>query len=97
VSIFSSSSAQSIANRVQGDKAAARPADKAKAARPNAGPGRGEDELDLSVENTMTAGAVRNLKGNGDEETHDDRQQQDHYQAPHAEDAKPRPRLDIQG
>ena len=96
MSIFSSSAAQSIANRVQGDKAALRETERKKLSKPPTA-NRGEDEVDLSVENTTTTGAVRNLKGNGDEETHDDRQQQDHYQAPHADKTNARPRLDIEG
>lgn len=97
MSIFSSSAAQSIANRVQGDKNALREADRKKTGKPAAATARGEDELDLSVENAMTTGAARSLKGNGDEETHDDREQQDHYQTPHADKPKVRAHLDVQG
>lgn len=96
MSVFSSSAAQSIANRVQGDKVAARSNEKK--AKPNGPtPGRGEDELDLSVENALTGGAVRNLKGNADEETHDDRAQQDHYTPPKDAQEPRRAHIDVQG
>lgn len=85
---------------MQAEKAGARDVAKRKAGASGGqqvGPSRGEDELDLSIENTMTAGAVRSLKGNGDEETHDDREQQDHYQPQHAAELNTKPRLDVKG
>lgn len=97
MSIFSTSGAQALGGRVQADKAATRDAAARKPGSAKVTPARAEDELDLSVENTMTAGAIRNLKGNADEETHDDREQQDHYLPQHAQDNPAKPRLDVEG
>lgn len=97
VSIFGASAAQSITSRVQGERNSAREAERKKAASEGKGTSRAADEVDLTVENTVTSGAVRSLKGNADEETHDDREQQDHYLPQHAEAEKARPRLDVQG
>lgn len=40
------------------------------------------DELDLPVTDLDAAGALRDLKGNGEEETHEDRQQHPQYKGP---------------
>lgn len=57
---------------------------------------RAADEVDVST--TQAADAVRNLKSNGDEETADDRQEQDHYRPQKDGEKKtPRKHLDVQG
>jgi hypothetical protein len=56
---------------------------------------READSVEVDVEAAQAADAVRNLKPNGDEETEEDRQEQDHY-SPQKETPE-RPRLDVQG
>ena len=55
---------------------------------------RGEDEVELNQ--TQSDEALRNLKGNGDQETADDRDRQDRYR-PDGKRPEERPRLDVQG
>lgn len=57
---------------------------------------RAADEVDVST--AQSTDAVRNLKSNGDEETADDRQEQDHYRPQKEAEEKPvHKHLDVQG
>jgi hypothetical protein len=55
---------------------------------------REHDEVDVS--GAMSSDAVRNLKSNGEEETAEDREKQDHYK-PQKKAPPTRPPLDVQG
>lgn len=58
---------------------------------------RPEDAVDIDVDSVQTTEAVRNLKGNADEETAEDRTEQDHYRAQQRKLRAQMPRLDVQG
>ncbi len=97
MSTMGTSVAQSVAGVSQAEHKAARdierarpPVRKTKAEQLR----RGEDEVELNQ--TQSDEAVRNLKGNTDQETADDRERQDHYR-PDGKRPEERPRLDVQG
>lgn len=97
MSIFSASSAEAVTNRVKADQAA-RASTARRVVRPAQATARAEDELLLSVEDGANVSTTRSLKGNADQETADDREQQDHYNTPHNPPTPPeRPRLDVEG
>ncbi len=85
------SAAQSLAGMSQAERVNS--AGK-KTAKPDGRP-RPADQVEIDVEAAQAADAVRNLKSNGEEETQDDRQEQDHYKP--QKDKPARPRLDVQG
>lgn len=87
----SPSAAQSLAGMTQAERVNS--AGK-RTAKPDGRP-RPADEVEIDVEAAQAADAVRNLKPNGDEETQDDRQEQDHYKP--QRDEPERPRLDVKG
>jgi hypothetical protein len=92
-SAVSPSAAQSLAGMSQAERVNS--AGK-KTVKPD-GTRRGADQVEIDVEAAQASDAVRNLKPNGDEETEDDRQEQDHYQPQHEAEKKKQPRLDVQG
>jgi hypothetical protein len=95
VSILGSNVAQSVAGLSQAERIEARekrPKDPKVAQRRTR-----QDEYDMVVVNTEDADAVRGLKGNDQEETREDRQEQPAYTGravPHAEN---HPRIDVEG
>lgn len=101
MSVFGSSpippiSAQTLAGLNQADRANRSNAESKKTIKPD-GRKRAADAVEIDVQSAQAADAVRNLTANGDEETTEDRQEQDHYD-PHKEPEKPKvPRLDVQG
>jgi hypothetical protein len=68
--------------KVRADQTARRPAD--------------GDRLDLEVQTAEADDAVEGLGGNGDEQTAEDRQKQDHYRPQQKGPGEPR-HIDVQG
>lgn len=93
MSILGTPSVQHAAGLTQAEAANARNAEAKKPARAPDRVRRGLDEVDVST--AQAADAVRSLKGNADEETADDRQEQDHYLPQRDGKAPARPRLDV--
>ncbi len=64
---------------------------------------RGDDELVIGATNVEADGSVRRLKGNGDEETHEDRQERGAYIPDDKQSGKnkksptSKPRIDVKG
>ncbi len=88
MSIFGTNAAQSVAGLNQAEKLTARENEKKRA---NAGSKqRDKDSVDL----VQSLEAVRNLKGNDQEETREDREEHDHYRSDPGESG---PRLDVEG
>ncbi len=98
MSTLGTSVAQSVAGVSQAEHKAARDIERAKP-QPRKTKAeqlrRGEDEVELNQ--TQSDEAVRNLKGNTDQETADDRERQDHYRPDGRKPEAARPRLDVQG
>jgi hypothetical protein len=87
--------AQSLAGLNQAEGVNSRNPGAKKTTKPD-GRKREADAVELDVDATQAADAVRNLKSNGDEETTDDRQEQDKY-TPQKDKPEDRPHLDVQG
>jgi hypothetical protein len=98
MSTFGTSIAQSVAGAPQAERLALRESEKKTPAKPFR-LRRGQDELDLEVETAQATDAVRNLKGNAQEETDEDRTGQDHYRPQNLADQSPTDgkHIDIQG
>ena len=96
MSVLGPALVQSVAGLSQAEQVALRDKDRKKAAAPER-KRRPEDAVDIDVDSVQTSEAVRNLKGNADEETAEDRTEQDHYRAQQRKAAGQRPRLDVQG
>jgi hypothetical protein len=97
MSLLGTSIAQSVAGITQAERVSVRDADKKRTGKPDRVK-RGTDEVE--VETSQATDAVRNLKGNADEETEDDRQQKDHYRPQGVEPAEgieARPHIDVEG
>lgn len=86
MSVFGTPAAQSVAGLNQAEKVAARENEKKRE------PAKAKDKD--SVDLTQTFDAVRNLKGNDQEEAHEDRQEHDHYRTDAGETGG---RLDVEG
>jgi hypothetical protein len=95
MSVFGPAIAQSVAGLSQAEHVVARDKDRKKATQPD-GKKRDSDAVEINVETALAADAVRNMKGNADEETAEDRAEHDHYQTASQKKAE-RPRLDVQG
>lgn len=95
MSVFGTpNSVQHLAGVNQAERVNARRAEPAKSAKPDARRRPG-DEVDIDVQSAQSTGAVNKLGGNTDEQTAEDRQSHDHYQA--KADETRRPSLDVQG
>lgn len=99
MSLFGTPIVQSVAGAAHAERVAARDADRKKGVAPGTAK-RGQDEVEIN--STQAEDGVRSLKGNADEETRDDREEQDHYRPQHADDGDqahpPRPKhIDVQG
>ncbi len=100
MSLFGTPIVQSVAGAAHAERVAARDVDRKKGVDPGRAK-RGQDEIEIN--STQAEDGVRSLKGNGDEETRDDREEQNHYRPQHADDADdgahpPRPKhIDVQG
>ena len=99
MSIFGAANAPVVNQQIQQAAKAAREGERKRPGAAAPGAVRGEDEVDLELTGSAGDEAVRSLKGNSDQETADDREQQDHYTAPPESDKdKPkRPSIDLQG
>ncbi|HPO92613.1 MAG TPA: hypothetical protein PL072_03990 [Phycisphaerales bacterium] len=89
--IVQSAAGTSAAERVSLREAERKRAQKAEPSR------RSGDEVE--IHSSQAEDAIRNLKGNAEEETQDDRQEQDHYQppAPPTDEQPERRHIDVQG
>lgn len=96
MSVLGPAIVQSVAGLSQAEQVAVRDKDRKKTAEPDR-KRRPEDAVDIDVDSVQTTEAVRNLKGNADEETAEDRTEQDHYRAQQRKPKPPAPRLDVQG
>ena len=95
--IGGSNIAQSVAGLSQAERAEVREKQRTEAAK--AKPRGRQNEPDIVVVDTEAAEAIRNLKGNGEEEAQEDRQEKAGYSptGTAATDPAARPHLDIQG
>ena len=89
MSAYGTPAAQSVAGLNQAEKTVARANERKRAEEPRA------RDLKDSVELIQSIDAIRNLKGNEQEETHEDRQEHDHYYRPEA--TEPGSHLDLEG
>jgi hypothetical protein len=94
MSVFGTSIAQSVAGLAQAQRTNAQNAKRDRTERAGSKP-READELILDVQTAQSPDAVKSAKGNGDEETNEDRQGHDHYQPVKKQPAPERPRLDL--
>lgn len=95
VSTFGTNPAQGIAGLGHAQRAQAAAADRKERIKPAARRTTG-DQLDLSLDATQAADAIRSLKGNADEETREDRQE--HLPGPKTPSPRQPPqRLDLNG
>ncbi len=92
VPVNMTSLAQSVAGLSAAERRAVRPANSKDTDKPGAK--RGADEVIIGADAVEGPEAARRLASNGDEESHQDRQQ--HEQQP-AKQGEERPRLDISG
>jgi hypothetical protein len=93
--ILPSTAAQSLAGLNQAERANKQNSDAKKTTKPD-GRKRAADAVEIDVQSAQSSDAIRNLTANGDEETTEERQEQDHYD-PHKDPAAKAPRLDVQG
>lgn len=96
MSVLGPAIVQSVAGLSQAEQVAVRDKDRKKTTEPQR-KRRPEDAVDIDVDALTATDAVRNLKGNADEETADDRAEHDHYQAQQRKAKSRTPRLDVQG